>query len=294
MLNKSRIAHLCLSAILLLLVAAAPTHAGSSVIGLVKGSTNASVGGQNLLPDTTLFSGDRLEVNDGVAVVALGSTSRMTFQGDTVASFLRDSDGVAVLLGQGDVSLFHSENSMPVRVKVGDISVVPVSRFETLGDVAVGNGVVAVTVKEGSLRVMGNGQAIIVAKGHTLKLAARAGASQAASEFSVPKSPLPALQPGQQTPPAYIWGAGPSGGSLSAFASGLSHESSAKADGSEAALDAALPVPSALATTPAAADTIEVVLRPLAGCRRRPSPHEPYLLRVPDCWRPPFHPVPRH
>ena len=46
MISKSQIAHLCLSAFLLPLVAATSAYAGSSVIGLVKGSTNASVGGQ--------------------------------------------------------------------------------------------------------------------------------------------------------------------------------------------------------------------------------------------------------
>jgi len=36
---------------------------------------NATVGGQGLLPNTTLFSGDSLQVKDGVAVVAPGSAN---------------------------------------------------------------------------------------------------------------------------------------------------------------------------------------------------------------------------
>ena len=118
----------------------------------------------------------------------------MTFYRDTVASFLRDSDQVTVLLGEGAICLFHGESSAPVRVKVGDISVVAVSGFETLGDVAAGNGVLTVTAKDGRLRVEGNGQEIIVAKGETLTLAAKAGAPQAARESSVSKPPLPSLQ----------------------------------------------------------------------------------------------------
>jgi hypothetical protein len=275
MISKSQITPLCLSVFLLLVLVAPPVFADSSVIGLVKGSTNASVAGETLLPDTTLFSGDRLEVNDGIAVVALGSTSRMTFQRDTAASFLRDSDEVTVLLGQGAVCLFHGENSAPVRVKVGNISVFPVSGFETLGDVAAGNGVVAVTAKDGRLRVKGNGQEIIVAKGETLTLATRAGAPQAARESSIPKPPLFPLQSPPQPSPLYTRETSLSGGSLSASASRLWYESTAKADASRAALDAAVPAPSAPVMAPAPADTTGRALHPLADRKCPPSPHKP-------------------
>ena len=71
---------------------------GAGVCGFaaasVVGTMNATVGGQTLLPNTTLFSGDSLQVKDGVAVVALGNASRMVFGRDTVALFLRDSDEV--------------------------------------------------------------------------------------------------------------------------------------------------------------------------------------------------------
>ncbi len=275
MISKSQFAPLCLSVFLLPLVVATPAYSGSSVIGLVKGSTNASVGGQTLLPDTALFSGDRLEVNDGVAVVALGSTSRMTFYRDTVASFLRDSGQVTVLLGQGAVCFFHAESSVPVRVKVGDISVVPVSAFETLGDVAAGNGVVTVTAKDGRLLVVGNGQAIIVANGDTLALAARAGDPKAASEPGVPKPPLPSLQSVSQPSPPYLWGAGPAESGSSASASGLSHQGAAKADASGVALYTALLAFSPPVAATAKADTIGRALHPLAALKCPISPHKP-------------------
>jgi hypothetical protein len=137
---------------------------------------NATVGGQTLLPNTTLFSGDSLQVKDGMAVVALGGASRMVFGHDTVASFLRDSNEVTVLLGQGNVSVFHDAGGLPVRMKIGNVSVVPVSGFKTLGEVAMLNGSVVVTSKEGTLRVEGNGQAINVAKGKTITVAPGANA----------------------------------------------------------------------------------------------------------------------
>jgi hypothetical protein len=169
MLSKHCIARFSLYLILLGLVAVLPAFAGSAIVGSVAGSMNATMGGQTLLPNTTLFSGDSLQVKDGVAVVALGSTSRMVFGHDTVASFLRDSNEVTVLLGQGNVSVFHNADGMPVRMKIGTVSVVPVSGFKTLGEVALLNGTVVVTAKDGALRVdEGNGQVINVVKGKTI------------------------------------------------------------------------------------------------------------------------------
>jgi hypothetical protein len=165
---------LCL--LLLGLVAAVPVFAGSAVIGSVAGSMNATVGGQTLLPNTTLFSGDSLQVKDGVAVVALGNSGRLVLGRDTVASFLRDSNEVTLLLGQGNVSVFHAANTAPVRVRVGDVSVVPVGGFKTLGEVAMLNGAVVVTSKEGTLRVEGRGPAINVARGKTITVYSKAAA----------------------------------------------------------------------------------------------------------------------
>jgi len=159
--------------LLLGLVAALPTFAGSAVIGSVAGSMNATVGGQTLLPNTALFSGDSLQVKDGVAVVAMGNGSRMVFGRDTVASFLRDTNEVTVLLSQGLVSVYHPEGSAAMRVKVGDISVLPVVGFKTLGEVAMLNGTVVVTTKEGSLRVENSGQTVDVAKGKTIAIPAK-------------------------------------------------------------------------------------------------------------------------
>jgi len=171
MLSKLLIARLSLCLILLGLVAAVPAFAGSAVIGSVAGSTNATLGGQTLLPNTMLFSGDSLQVRDGMAVVAIGSTSRMVFGRDTAASFLQGPNEVTVLLGQGSVSVFHAADTMGVRVKVGDVSVVPVSGFKTLGEVAALNGAMVVTAKEGMLRVEDNGKVINVAKGKLLRCA---------------------------------------------------------------------------------------------------------------------------
>ena len=55
MLSKHCIVRLSLGLILLGLVAVVPALAGSAVVGSVAGSTNATVAGQTLLPNTTLL-----------------------------------------------------------------------------------------------------------------------------------------------------------------------------------------------------------------------------------------------
>jgi len=161
---------ICFFVLLLGAVASVPMFAGSAVIGSVAGSMNATIGGQALMPNTTLFSGDSLQVNDGVAVVAVGNTSRMVFGRETTASFLRGTDGVTVLLSQGNVSMYNPGDGASLRVKVGEVSVAPVKGFKTLGEIAMAGGTVIVTAKEGQLRVEGNGSARVVAAGKTISI----------------------------------------------------------------------------------------------------------------------------
>lgn len=165
---KTTVLRVTLFALLVGAVAIIPAHAGSAVVGSVAGSMNASVGGQSLLPNTTIFSGDSLQVRDGVAVIAVGNNSRVIFGRDTVASFLRDSDEVTVLLNQGNVSMLHPNDGTAVRVKAGTVSVTPAAGFKTLGEVAMLNGSVVITAKEGALQVENNGSTRNVAKGQTI------------------------------------------------------------------------------------------------------------------------------
>jgi hypothetical protein len=165
---KNTVLRLTLFALLVGAVATVPALAGSAVIGSVAGSMNATVGGQSLLPNTTIFSGDSLQVRDGVAVIAVGNNSRVIFGRDTVASFLRDSNEVTVLLSQGNVSMLHPNDGTPVRVKAGNVSVTSSTGFKTLGEVAMLNGSVVVTAKEGTLKVEDHGATKNVTKGQTI------------------------------------------------------------------------------------------------------------------------------
>jgi len=178
---KNTVLRLTLLALLMGAAATVPALAGSAVIGSVAGSMNATVGGQSLLPNTTIFSGDSLQVRDGVAVIAVGNNSRVIFGHDTVASFLRDSNNeVTVLLTQGNVSMVHPTDGTPVRVKAGAISVAPAPGFKTLGEIAMLNGSVVVTAKDGALEVDNHGTTKNVAKGQTIVLNPRTADKKAA------------------------------------------------------------------------------------------------------------------
>lgn len=155
---------------LLSALAAAPLYAGSAVVGSVAGSLNATVGGQALVPSTVIFSGDSLQVKDGAAVIALENGNRMAFGRETEASFLREADAVEVVLGHGDVSMYQADQRTGLKVKAGDYEVAAAGAYKTLGEVAMLNGVVTVTSKEGTLKVAGAGRTVEVAQGKTLTL----------------------------------------------------------------------------------------------------------------------------
>jgi len=148
----------------------APGFAASAVVGSVAGGSNATIGGQALLPNTTLFSGDSLRVKDGAAVVAMGMGSRMVFGRETSATFERGTDDVTVTLGQGNVSMYHPMNGMAMRVKIGDVSVLAEKGYKTLGEVAMVNGTVIVTAKDGMLRVQGPDRTTELTKGKTIEI----------------------------------------------------------------------------------------------------------------------------
>jgi hypothetical protein len=175
-------------AFLLLLMGAMatiPAIAGSMAIGSVAFSTDASLSGQGLLPKTTIFSGDSLQVRNGIAEIAVGSNNRMIFGRDTLASFLRISNEVTVLLNQGNVSLFHAADGTPLRVKAGEILIDPAAGSKAAGDIAVLSGSVVITAKEGALQVNDHGTARNVAKGETVVIALNAAKGGAASTSAI-------------------------------------------------------------------------------------------------------------
>jgi len=164
----------CLSVLLLGALVSVPALAGSAVVGSVAGSLNATVGGEAVLPHQSIFSGDSLQVKDGALVVATDSGSRMAFGRDTTATFQRDTRAVTVVLSAGNVSLYHADDKVGLRVQAGNVTVDAAPGFKTLGDIAMVNGAVVVTAKDGALRVNDGGRTVEVAKGKTITVTPKA------------------------------------------------------------------------------------------------------------------------
>jgi len=103
--------------------------------------------------------------------VALGNGNRVALGRETVAKFLRNDNAFTVVLTEGNVSLFHPDNQSAVKVQVGNVTVEPAPGFKSLGEVAMANGTIVITSKDGTLRVNeGNGRTQDVVKGKTIAL----------------------------------------------------------------------------------------------------------------------------
>jgi hypothetical protein len=163
-----------------------PMVAGSAAVGSIAGSRNATLSGEALVANTTVFSGDHLQVRDGVAVVALDEGNRMVFGRETEASFVREAKDVTVLLSRGNVSMYHPGVSSGVEVKAGDVTVRPAAGYKTLGEVAMLDGSLVVTAKQGMLQVERQGRTEQVAEGKTVTLPVRAAGAPAPSPAAPP------------------------------------------------------------------------------------------------------------
>jgi hypothetical protein len=101
----------------------------------------------------------------------------MVFGRETVASFERGQDEVTVLLGQGNLVMYHPEEGMAMRVKIGNVSVSAGKGYRTLGEVAMVNGAVVVTAKEGMLQVQGPERSMELTKGKTIEIMPKSAGS---------------------------------------------------------------------------------------------------------------------
>ena len=154
-------------------MALAATVAAASPIpvGSLVGSRNAMLDGQSPLAWTTILSGDKLEVNDGLAIVTLGQGNRVVLGRGSQASFERDAHGVTVSLERGGLSIIHPQAGSSLRVKAGEVTVKPDHGLRTLGEIAMVGGQLMVRVKEGTLRVEQAGKTKEIREGNTIRIA---------------------------------------------------------------------------------------------------------------------------
>lgn len=178
MVNRKQLVQLGLTVAAVMGIGLMPVLGGSAAVGSIAGSRNATLSGEALVANTTVFSGDKLQVRDGVAVVALDQGNRMVFGRETEASFLREAKDVTVLLSRGNVSMYHPGAGMGVEVKAGGVTVRPGAGYATRGEVAMLEGSLVVTAKEGMLQVERQGRTEQVAEGKTVTLPVTAAAAE--------------------------------------------------------------------------------------------------------------------
>jgi len=154
------------------LVAAVPAFAGSSVVGSVAGSINATISGQPALSGSTVFSGDSLKVTDGAAVVTFGRGGRAVFGRNAEASFARNGESVTARLAGGSVSIFQPrEERNGMQFKFDNVTIGPAGGYKTLGEVAMLGDTVVVRTKEGMMSVnFADGKTAQVPAGEVLRL----------------------------------------------------------------------------------------------------------------------------
>jgi len=154
------------------LVAAVPAFAGSSIVGSLAGSMNATIGGQPAPEGSVLFSGDSLKVKDGAAVVAFGRGGRAVFGRNSEVSFLREGESVIARLASGSVSIFQpGEDRNGMRLKFDNVTIGPAGGYKTLGEVAMLGDAVVVSTKEGMMSVnYADGKTTTVPAGEVLRL----------------------------------------------------------------------------------------------------------------------------
>jgi len=175
-----------LTAVAVLAIGLMPALAGSAAVGSIAGSRNATLSGAAMVPNTTVFSGDNLQVRDGVAVVALNEGNRMVFGRETEASFLREAKSVTVMLSRGNVSMYHPNTGFGVAVKAAGVTVSPAAGYKTLGEVAMLDGSLVVTAKQGMLQVERQGRTEQVAEGKTVTLPVKSASAPMPSPAAPP------------------------------------------------------------------------------------------------------------
>jgi hypothetical protein len=158
-------------------LAATAAAGGPGAVGSLVGSRNATLDGQPPLSHTVLLSGDKLTVNDGLAMVTLDRGNRMVLGEDSEASFFREAKTLTVLMARGKLSLYHPQDGSGLRVKTGDVTVAPVQGGKALGEIAVADGWLVVTVNDGSLKIEKDGTTSEIARGQTMTITTAAAAS---------------------------------------------------------------------------------------------------------------------
>lgn len=139
-------------------------------VGSLVGSRNTTLDGHAPLPHTTVLSGDCLQVADGLALVTLERGTRIILGRESEATFLRDAGAVKVSLARGDLALYHPVSDRDFHVEADGVRVTPARDSKTLAELDMAGGVLAITAKDGALRVEVSGITREIRQGQSLTI----------------------------------------------------------------------------------------------------------------------------
>jgi hypothetical protein len=148
------IARQLLSSVLVCLLAAPAWCATNPVVGTAGPSQAASVRGAGMLPGTTLFSGDTVDVGSrGDAALSFGRGSMVRLSEETTLRLEKGDNRVAFELLRGRVA-FRSSEQLPVEAHLADANIRSANGLAAVGVMAFRSPkVVVVLAERGSLLI---------------------------------------------------------------------------------------------------------------------------------------------
>ncbi len=124
--------------IILTALLAVPSWASTPVVGTVQDSNSAAVRGTPLVPGTTVFTEDKIEVGaDGRALIAFPGGAQLQLQASSEAKILRpDKDGrLRVEIGRG-IARFRSTGQTQLDAVLADATIAPANGSAAAGYIA--------------------------------------------------------------------------------------------------------------------------------------------------------------
>ncbi len=118
---------------LLALLLAFPACADNSVVGTVVRSELANLQGARLVPGSTLFSGDSIQVDSGGAArILLADGALLQLAEGSLVRLMRAGANTQVIIERGGVAL-RSTQTAPVEAVLGDATIRPADAAPTVG-----------------------------------------------------------------------------------------------------------------------------------------------------------------
>lgn len=148
------IARQLLASVLVGLLASPAWAATNPVVGMAGPSQEASVRGAGLLPGTTLFSGDIVQVGArGDAALSFGRGSMVRLSEETTLRLDKSDNRIAFELVRGRVA-FRSSEQLPIEAHLADANIRSANGLAAVGVMAFRTPkLVVVTAEKGSLLI---------------------------------------------------------------------------------------------------------------------------------------------